>query len=120
MKFLIDMPLSPGLARWLINHGYNAVHALEIGLDRVSDAVILERARKERRVVVTADLDYPQLLASSHAAGPGLILFRGGNYSEAEALYYLRKVLAAISPGVLCKSIVVIEKNRIRCRRLPL
>jgi len=119
VKFLIDMPLSPGIARWLVEHGYNAVHALEIGLDRASDSVILERARKERRVVVTADLDYPQLLALSHAAGPGLILFRGGNYSEAEALYYLRKVLASISPEVLWKSIVVIEKNRIRYRRLP-
>ncbi|MDH7579121.1 MAG: DUF5615 family PIN-like protein [Bacillota bacterium] len=60
------MPLSPGLARWLIEHGYNAVHALEIGLDRASDAVILERARKERRVVVTAGLDYPQLLSPDH------------------------------------------------------
>jgi hypothetical protein len=29
-------------------------------------------------------LDFPQLLALSSAAGPGLILFRGGNYSDAE------------------------------------
>lgn len=41
MKFLIDMPLSPGIARWLVEHGYNAVHAFEIGLDRASDTVIL-------------------------------------------------------------------------------
>ncbi len=104
----------------MVEHGYNAIHAFEIGLDRSSDTVILERARREKRVIITADLDYPQLLAYSHTEGPGLILFRGGNYSEADALYYLRKVLASISPEVLCKSIVVIEKNRIRFRSLPL
>lgn len=62
----------------MVEHWYNAVHAFEIGLDRASDAVILERARRERRLVVTADLDYPQLLALLHTEGPGLILFRGG------------------------------------------
>ncbi len=120
MRFLIDMPLSPGLAKWLVEHGYNAVHALEIGLDRAPDAEILDRAREGKGVVVTADLDYPRLLASLHTDGPGLILFRGGNYSEAEALLYLRKALAAIPTESLCRSIVVIEKNRIRCRSLPL
>ena len=75
------MPLSPELARWLAQQGHDAVHALEAGLDRASDEVILERARKEQRVVLTADLDYPRLLALAQAEGPGLILFRGGNYS---------------------------------------
>ena len=59
---------------------HDAVHALERRLDRASDEVILERARNEQRVVVTADLDYPRLLALAQAKGPGLILFRGGNY----------------------------------------
>ncbi|MBI5166923.1 MAG: DUF5615 family PIN-like protein, partial [candidate division NC10 bacterium] len=55
---LIDMPLSPELAVWLVRQGHDAVHALEVGLDRASDAAILERARNEQRVLVTADLDY--------------------------------------------------------------
>lgn len=58
MKFLIDMPLSPELVVWLVRQGHDAVHALEVGLDRASDAAILERARNEQRVLVTADLDY--------------------------------------------------------------
>jgi hypothetical protein len=32
--------------------------------------------------VVTVDLDYPRLLALAAAAGPGLILFRRGDWSE--------------------------------------
>jgi len=70
------MPLSPGLALWLAQQGHDAVHALELGLARASDKVILERAQEEQRIVVTADLDYPRLLALTQAEGPGLILFR--------------------------------------------
>ena len=71
MRFFVDMPLSPGLAGWLVDQGHEAVHALEIGLERASDASILELARKEDRVIVTADLDYPRLLAFSQAEGLG-------------------------------------------------
>jgi predicted nuclease of predicted toxin-antitoxin system len=42
----------------------------------------LALARREQRVVITADLDFPRMLALSAAEGPGLILFRGGNYSD--------------------------------------
>ncbi len=120
MKFLIDMPLSPELAIWLVQQGHDAVHALDLGLDRAPDKVILERARNEQRVVITADLDYPRLLALAQAEGPGLILFRGGNYSEQEAVEHLTRALETIPIEELPSSIVVIEKRRIRRRRLPL
>lgn len=120
MRFLVDMPLSPGLVLWLAQHGHEAVHVIELGLARASDKVILARAQREQRVVVTADLDYPRLLALTRAKGPGLILFRGGNYSEQEAMDHLRRTLAAIPEKELPNSIVVIEKGRIRRRRLPL
>lgn len=120
MKFLIDMPLSPGLAEWLRREGHDAVHSFELGLARAPDGVILERAGREQRAVVTADLDYPRLLALSQAEGPGLILFRRGNYSEQEAVERLKRALEAIPSEELPSSIVVIERSRIRRRRLPL
>ncbi|MBI4615188.1 MAG: DUF5615 family PIN-like protein [Planctomycetes bacterium] len=120
MKFLVDMPLSPGLATWLREEGHDALHALESGLDRASDAEILARARLEQRVILTADLDYPRLLALTGAVGPGLILFRGGNYSEEEAKLRLARALKAIPLQDLPSYVVVIEKGRIRRRRLPM
>jgi predicted nuclease of predicted toxin-antitoxin system len=120
MRFLVDMPLSPELAAWLVRQGHEAVHVVEMKLERASDATILERARNEGRVVVTADLDYPRLLALSQAEGPGLILFRGGNYGEQEARERLARVAETIPLEELPNSIVVIEKGRIRRRRLPL
>ncbi len=65
------MPLSPGLASWLTEQAHDAIHAAHAGLNRSSDEEIIERARSETRIIVTADLDYPRLLALEQALSPG-------------------------------------------------
>ena len=120
MKFLVDMPLSRALAVWLKRQGYNAVHALENGLDCAPDEVILKHAKEEQRVVITADLDYPRLLAMAKAEEPGLILFRGGNFNEQQVTERLERALAVVPHEELPSSIVVIEQKRIRRKRLPI
>ncbi len=38
MKFLVDMPVSPEIVRWLTENGHDAVHASEIGLHIAKEA----------------------------------------------------------------------------------
>jgi predicted nuclease of predicted toxin-antitoxin system len=120
MKFLLDMPVSAILLDVLEGSGHEGVHANQIGKDRATDAELLEIARRENRVVITADLDFPRLLALSAVTGPGLILFRGGNYSDVEMCDLLEKVLKKVTPETLAISICVVDKKRIRVTRLPL
>ena len=84
MKVLLDMPVSPLLLEILEAYGHQGVHAHQIGKARASDDELLKIARCENRIIITADLDFPRLLALSLATGPGVILFRGGNYSDRE------------------------------------
>ena len=49
MKFLVDMPVSPQIAKWLIEKGHDAIHASDIGLYKAKDKDILEEARKHKR-----------------------------------------------------------------------
>ncbi len=120
MRFLVDMPLSPALAEWLNAQGHDAIHASTSDLSRAPDSEILSRAIAEGRVVVTADLDFPRLLAAVRETGPGLILLRGGNYSDAEARECVRRVLVIIDESELSRSLIVVDKHRIRKRILPL
>jgi predicted nuclease of predicted toxin-antitoxin system len=120
VRFLVDMPLSPGLAQWLRDQGHDAVHASAVGLARAPDTDILAKAAAEDRIVVTADLDYPRLLAMSTADRPAIMLFRGGDWSETLAIQRLQAALAAIDQTDLSTSLVVIEHARIRRRALPL
>ena len=78
MKVLLDMPVSASLLDVLREHGHEGVHACEIDLGRATDIELLKRARCENRVIITADLDFPQLLALSSGSGPWLDLIPRG------------------------------------------
>jgi len=120
MRFLIDMPISPKVADWLNQKGHEAIHTFHLGLDGASDATIIERAYRDKEVIITADLDYPRILALAKLDGPGIILFRGSNYNEQEMIDLIQRVLKAIPLEDLPKSIVVVDKIRIRRITLPI
>jgi len=120
MKFLLDMPVSSLLLKVLHAYGHEGVHAHQIGKDRAPDSELLDIARGEGRVIITADLDFPRLMALSLAEGPGIILFRGGNYSDMEMCDLLEMVLSRVPANVLESSICVVDKKRVRITRLPL
>jgi predicted nuclease of predicted toxin-antitoxin system len=116
MRFLIDMPLSPSLR----TQGHDAVHASDISLQRAPDTHILALAKAEARTIVTADRAYPHLLALARAVEPSLILFRSGDWSDAAVEHRMREVLSALAEAEIAQSIVVVEHDRIRRRRLPI
>ena len=113
------MALSPQMALWLRSQGHDAAHASELELNRAPDTAVLQTATEQHRVIITADLDFPRLLATLGASGPGLVLLRGGNYSESESVDCVRRVLAAVSQNELARSIVVVDHEKIRRRWLP-
>jgi len=120
MRVLLDMLVSSALLPVLSDYGHESVHASQVGLARATDSALVDFARTQQRAIVTADLDFPQLLALSGAGGPGVILFRGGNYTDAEICGLLARVLQAVPESVLIHSICVVDKKRIRVAALPL
>jgi predicted nuclease of predicted toxin-antitoxin system len=70
--------------------------------------------------VVTADLDYPRLLAVARASEPSLILFRSGDWTEAEIRKRLGEILASLTEADIAGSIIVVDRDRVRRRRLPI
>lgn len=120
MKFLIDMPLSPDLAVWLRDQGHDAAHAVDLNLSRATDTAILQRAKSDERTIITADLDYPRLLALTQSTGPSVILFRDGSWSDSEVVKRLGEILRALTAIEIAESIIVVERSRVRRRKLPI
>ena len=108
------------MATWLRSLGHDAVHADELSLNRAADEVILATAIAQERVIITADLDFPRLLSRLASCGPGLILLHGGNYSESESVECVRRVLFAVRHDELPRSVVVVDREKIRRRWLPI
>ena len=118
MRFLIDMPLSPQLTDWLQKQGHDAIHAQEIGLNTATDAFILATAKTQGRIIITTDLDFSRLVMLAQEPFPGLILFRGGNYNQQESVSLLGHAFQSITEQEISNSIIVLDKEKIRKRRL--
>jgi predicted nuclease of predicted toxin-antitoxin system len=64
VKFLADMGVARTTVLALRGLGHDVEHILDTGPHDLPDAKILERARADRRAVVTFDLDFGDLLAA--------------------------------------------------------
>jgi predicted nuclease of predicted toxin-antitoxin system len=76
MRVLIDMNLTP---RWVayLREGHEAIHWSAVGLATAKDSEICAHARRHDFVLLTNDLDFPQILAHTKEAAPSVILLRG-------------------------------------------
>ena len=81
---------------------------------------IFRKAAEERRLVLTFDLDFGEILALSGDASVSVVLFRLRNTSTPFVLGRLKTVLADSGEYHLKGAIVIVEDGRHRMRRLPL
>jgi predicted nuclease of predicted toxin-antitoxin system len=77
MKLLIDMNLTPRWVEHLTASGWEALHWSVAGSAQATDREICQWAREHAFIVVTNDLDFPQILAHARSNGPSAILLRG-------------------------------------------
>lgn len=121
MRFPVDNNLAPALARLLDAAGHDSVHVRTYGLAAASDEVVLNRARDERRAVISADTDFATLLARQRSDRPSVLLLRRS--TPRRAVDQARLILAnlpAVEEDLLSGAVVVISDERLRVRRLPL
>jgi predicted nuclease of predicted toxin-antitoxin system len=120
LKFLVDNALSPKVAEGLRAAGHDAVHLRDVGRQSAEDIEVLTRALDEKRVLLSTDMDFAQLLAVQESSGPSVILFRRVPRSSQVRLALLLENLDAVRQDLEIGSIVVLESSRIRIRRLPI
>lgn len=121
MRFLLDENLSPRLVELLAAAGHDVVHVGSMDLVSAPDPIILARAVDERRVLVTLDTDFGDLLARSQAEAPSIVLFRGNvtRRTDRHATLLLAN-LDTVAEDLEAGAVVVIGDGRLRVRRLPI
>ncbi len=77
-------------------------------------------ARDEKRVLVSADTDFGELLAKQGLAQPSLVLFRQGNRGPEHQAATLLDNLDYVAEDLAAGAIVVFTDDNIRIRNLPM
>jgi predicted nuclease of predicted toxin-antitoxin system len=120
MRFLADMGVAIRVVEWLRDEGYDARHLREEELQRLPDDQIFRKAVAENRVVLTFDLDFGEIVASSGRQKVSVVLFRLQNTRTPHVIERLKVVLQEAGPALEQGAVVVVEESRFRIRRLPI
>lgn len=120
MKLLVDMNLSPRWVELLRRNGVEALHWSTVGPMNAADRQIMAYALEHELVVLTHDLDFSAILASTQGEKPSVVQIRADDVNPdvigTQTLLALRQMEAELAEGAL----VTVEPSRTRLRVLPL
>lgn len=120
MKFLADVGISTGAVAFLCEWGHDAIHLFEQDLHRLSDTDIIAKAHQEKRIILTHDLDFGDLMAASGNRLPSIIIFRLPDMRPPNVILHLQMILNPHQAILESRALLSVTQNRIRVRVLPL
>ena len=120
MKILIDMNLPPDLVVKLSENKIEAVHWFTIGNGRAEDEEIFQFARQHDFIVLTHDLDFSAILASTRGTKPSVLQLRTLDLFAEELPAMVGRVLRDFDKELEKGALIIIEPARTRVRILPL
>ncbi len=119
MKLLIDMNLTPDWVGVFEQEGWHALHWSTVGDPRAADEVIMDWARAEGYVVLTHDLDFGAILATTQALGPSVVQVRTQDVMPRSFGHRLVQVLEQYKSDIEKGALVILDEAKSRVRILP-
>jgi len=112
-RFLVDENLGVGVATYLIEKGYNAEFAGDVGLSGHSDEDVFAYAWREQRMLWTHDRDFLDDVRFPEHRNPGLVVLPGGDGDQQAMGVGLGTALAVFgaAPSLWKKTKVVISQS---------
>lgn len=120
MKFLLDMGISRTTGNYLEELGYDTTHLINENMETASDAEILNKALNEKRIILTHDLDFGKLLATSGTKSPSVVIFRLKNMRPDNVNNFCKRILDRFADAIEKGAILSVGDKRIRCHQLPI
>lgn len=115
LRFLVDESLPRAVTRVLVGAGHDVPDGRDGGLRGAPDTAVMARAIAEGRFLVSADLDFSNVLAFPPGSHPGIAVLRVPD--EWSPLRRAERVLSGLlDAGIenLPGAIVIIEPARVR------
>jgi predicted nuclease of predicted toxin-antitoxin system len=115
------MNLTPRWVQFLNGAEHEAVHWSAVGDPAAEDSAICDYAREHGYVLITNDLDFPQILAHTRESAPSVFLLRGQPLTPEARGEALLRLLEVCQDEITHGAVVTLDwTNRPRARVLPL
>jgi len=108
MKFLADVNVEKQIIDYLKKSGYNILWVPDLDC-RMIDEKILEVANKEKRILITNDKDFGDIIFRQKHISTGIILIHIKDQNTQHKLRLLQKLLLAY--GIYGNFVVLTEKK---------
>lgn len=119
MKFIVDMNMSAQWVEALVDAGHTAQHWSSIGSANAADTEIVDVARDQDAIILTRDLDFSAIVATTRLAKPSVVHLRDKDRFDEATVSRLLITLKAFEAQLLDGAILTIAGNRARLRLLP-
>lgn len=114
MKFLLDVCASSrSMHRLLVELGHDVVSARD-GFSHATDEVLLTLAYEDRRVLITEDKDFGELVFVRRLPHPCIVRFV--EMSTVEKIDAMRKIIEYHADAMRDGALIVVTRERIRFR----
>jgi predicted nuclease of predicted toxin-antitoxin system len=114
MRFIVDESTGAAVVRYLRDAGHDVLAVAE-GMPQAPDPDILSEASDQRRILVTNDKDFGELVFRGGQAHSGVLLLRLQDESSANRVRVVRTVLERYASR-LSSSFVVATDGYVRIR----
>jgi len=111
MKFLVDRCAGRRLAEWLSSRGHDVVEARSLGTDP-GDRVLLQLAAAQKRVLITIDTDFAQLVYVDGAHHCGIV--RLPDVPAQKRIQLMEMVIDRYRSQLKVGAIITVRGERIR------
>ena len=115
LKFLIDVGVGKKVEKWFVNQGYDIKCVRDID-PRMLDKEILKIAVSEKRMVITMDKDFGELVYNSGLLHAGVLLLRLEDAKSNEKVKIVENILEKY-PDMLLNKFCVFKDGKLRIRK---
>ena len=116
MQLKIDENLHPDAARLLRHHGYDAMTVGEQGMRGEDDSDIAEVCHREKRALVTLDLDFSDIRDYPPEDYHGLIVLRLNDQSRAAVLNVIDRMIPMFNTESPVGRLWIVDEHQVRIR----
>lgn len=113
MKFIVDECTGATAAKWLAEEGYDV---LSISPEKrgISDKEILQIATDEKRIIITNDKDFGELIFKERTPHNGVIFLRLADETAKNKILILKKLLTQHIEIIDNEHFIVVTEKSIR------